>query len=69
MDMQAIFDNYRRTITEHYFDMHGRVGRPQFWYFVLANFVASILAHIVGRAAFLPLGEIYTLSLHDALPI
>ena len=62
MDIQAIFDNYRRTITEHYFDMHGRVGRPQFWYFVLANFIASILAHIAGRILFhLPLGELYNL--------
>jgi uncharacterized membrane protein YhaH (DUF805 family) len=62
MDIQAIFDNYRRTITEHYFDMNGRVGRAQFWYFVLANFIAAILARIIGRAVFLPLGEIYNLA-------
>jgi uncharacterized membrane protein YhaH (DUF805 family) len=62
MDPQALFDNYRRTITEHYFDMNGRVGRAQFWYFVLANFIASILAHIVGRIVFLPLGQIYNLA-------
>ena len=62
MDLQAIFDNYRRTITDHYFDMNGRVGRPQFWYFVLANFVAAILAHIVGRIVLLPVGQIYNLA-------
>jgi len=62
MDPQALFDNYRRTITEHYFDMHGRVGRAQFWYFVLANFIASILAHIVGAILHLPLGQIYNLA-------
>ena len=62
MDLQAIFDNYRRTITEHYFDMNGRVGRPQFWYFVLANFVAAILADIVGRIVLLPVGQLYNLA-------
>jgi len=62
MDFQAIFDNYKRTITEHYFDMNGRVGRAQFWYFVLANFIATILAQIVGGILGAPVGEIYTLA-------
>ncbi len=62
MDFQAIFDNYKRTITEHYFDMTGRVGRAQFWYFVLANFIATILAQILGGILHAPVGEIYTLA-------
>lgn len=62
MDINAIFDNYKRTITEHYFDMSGRVGRSQFWYFVLANFVAAILASIVGAILHVPLSELYTLA-------
>ncbi|MES2474125.1 MAG: DUF805 domain-containing protein [Pseudomonadota bacterium] len=62
MDFQAIFDNYKRTITEHYFDMMGRVGRAQFWYFVLANFIATILAEIVGGIINAPIGELYTLA-------
>ena len=62
MDINAIFDNYKRTITEHYFDMSGRVGRSQFWYFVLANFVAAILASIVGGILHVPLSELYTLA-------
>lgn len=62
MDFQAIFDNYKRTITEHYFDMTGRVGRAQFWYFVLANFIATILAAIVGGILGAPISEIYTLA-------
>ena len=62
MDFQAIFDNYKRTITEHYFDMNGRVGRAQFWYFVLANFIAAILASIVGAILHVPLSELYTLA-------
>ncbi len=62
MDTQAIFDNYKRTITDHYFDMNGRVGRGQFWWFVLANFLASIVAHIVGSILHLPVGELYNLA-------
>ena len=62
MDPQAIFDNYRRILSRHYFDMNGRVGRPEFWYFVLANLLASILASIVGGIVHLPLGEIYNLG-------
>jgi uncharacterized membrane protein YhaH (DUF805 family) len=62
MDFQAIFDNYKRTITEHYFDMTGRVGRAQFWYFVLANFIATLLAEIVGGILNAPIGEFYTLA-------
>jgi uncharacterized membrane protein YhaH (DUF805 family) len=62
MDPQALIGLYRRIITEHYFDMRGRVGRAEFWYFVLANFIASILAHIVGSILHLPLGQIYNLA-------
>jgi uncharacterized membrane protein YhaH (DUF805 family) len=63
MDLQAIFDNYRRTITDHYFDMHGRVGRAQFWYFVLASFAFAIVAAILQSVSFLPLLAIYNLAM------
>ena len=63
MDLQAIFDNFRRTVTEHYFDMNGRVGRPQFWYFVLANFVFAVVAAILQSVTFLPLLAIYNLAM------
>jgi uncharacterized membrane protein YhaH (DUF805 family) len=62
MDPQAIFDNYRRAVTQHYFDMTGRVGRSEFWYFVLANFVFYLIAAILGRVAFLPLAPLYALA-------
>jgi uncharacterized membrane protein YhaH (DUF805 family) len=63
MDLQAIFDNFRRTVTEHYFDMNGRVGRAQFWYFVLANFICTIIAAILQSLTFLPLLAIYNLAM------
>lgn len=62
MDVQAVIANYRDTIEHHYFDMRGRAGRSQFWWFVLANCIASILAHIVGSMLHLPLGELYNLA-------
>ena len=42
--------------------MRGRAGRGQFWWFVLANLVASLLAHFVGGLLHVPLGEIYNLA-------
>jgi uncharacterized membrane protein YhaH (DUF805 family) len=63
MDPHAIFDNFRRTVTEHYFDMNGRVGRGQFWYFVLANLVFGIVAAILQSATFLPLLALYNLAM------
>ena len=63
MDFQAIFDNFRKQITDHYFDMHGRVGRAQFWYFVAANFAFAILAAILQSVTFLPLMAIYNLAM------
>src|ERR1700729_7047 len=63
MDPQAIFDNYRRIVTRHYFDMTGRVGRSEFWYFVLANFVFAVIAAILQSVTFLPLLAIYNLAM------
>ena len=63
MDLQAIFDNYKRIITQHYFDMTGRVGRAEFWYFALANIVAAIVAAIIGAILHMPLGALYNLAI------
>ena len=49
---QAVIEIFRRNVTEHYFDMKGRVRRQEFWYFILACIVvflvAAILDSIVG---------------------
>ena len=63
MDPHAIFENWRRTVAEHYFDLHGRVGRPQFWYFVLANVVMAVVAAILQSVTFLPLVAIFNLAM------
>ena len=63
MDLQAIFDNWRNTVTNHYFDMNGRVGRSQFWYFVLANIVIAIIVAIVQSVTFLPLLFLFNIAM------
>ncbi|MGC9954859.1 MAG: DUF805 domain-containing protein [Rhizomicrobium sp.] len=47
MDPQAVIEVFRRNVTEHYFDLKGRVSRQEFWYFVLASFVVGVAAAIV----------------------
>ena len=63
MDFQVIFDNFRSAVTNHYFDLHGRVGRAQFWYFILAFLVFSIAAAILQSVVFLPLLALYNLAM------
>ena len=47
MDPNAVIEVFRRNITEHYFDLKGRVSRKEFWYFVLASAVVYLAAYIV----------------------
>lgn len=47
MDPQAVIEVFRRNLTEHYFDLNGRVSRQEFWYFVLATFVIYVAAAII----------------------
>jgi uncharacterized membrane protein YhaH (DUF805 family) len=51
MDPQAItqgsIEAFRRNVTEHYFDFEGRVGRSEFWLYVLAVVVIQIAVAIV----------------------
>jgi uncharacterized membrane protein YhaH (DUF805 family) len=61
MDFNAIWLNFHDTVRYHYLDFHGRVGRPQFWYFVLAYVVFAILASILQAAIWLPIGHIFGL--------
>ncbi|MGB8363740.1 MAG: DUF805 domain-containing protein [Rhizomicrobium sp.] len=47
MDPQAIIDNFRNIVTQHYFDFEGRARRATFWYFVLAYFIIAIVLGII----------------------
>lgn len=63
MDLNAIIENFRNTVTQHYFDMNGRVGRERFWYFVLASVVVEVAAAILQVATFLPIAALVSLAL------
>jgi uncharacterized membrane protein YhaH (DUF805 family) len=63
MDVHAIIDNFRRTVTAQYFDFNGRTARAGFWYYmlvyVLLYIVVSILESILGFGAITQYGNYY----------
>ena len=63
MDLNAIVENFRNTVTQHYFDMSGRVGRERFWYFILACVVVELVASILQSTTFLPIAALAYLAL------
>jgi uncharacterized membrane protein YhaH (DUF805 family) len=78
MDPKAVIEIFKRNVTEHYFDMKGRVSRQEFWFFVvacIAVFIAAaildaiihsgLLAAIAGLGLLLPLTGIGARRLQD----
>jgi uncharacterized membrane protein YhaH (DUF805 family) len=45
--MKDIIENYKRIISSKYATFDGRASRREFWYFVLANVIISILLTFV----------------------
>ena len=49
-----IIGNYKNVLTKKYAQFNGRAGRPEFWLYVLVNFVITMVLYIltiVGVAA------------------
>jgi uncharacterized membrane protein YhaH (DUF805 family) len=80
MDFNKLWQNFLDTVTNHFFDMNGRVGRAQYWYFVLVCFgiflVAGIvdgivhtglLVPLIGLALLLPMGGMSMRRIHDTV--
>ena len=64
MDLNAIIENFKDAVTNHYFDMKGRIGRERFWYFVLAVVVVQIAGAIVQSVVWLlPVSALVSLAL------
>jgi uncharacterized membrane protein YhaH (DUF805 family) len=65
IDFNKLWQNFVDTITNHYTDFGGRVGRAQFWYYVLVyalvGFVVAVVGGVVGMAG--PLRGLYSLAL------
>jgi uncharacterized membrane protein YhaH (DUF805 family) len=52
MDFNKLWQNFADTVLNHYFDLNGRIGRPQFWYFVLVEVGVGIALGIVSSFLF-----------------
>lgn len=64
MDVNKLWQNFLDTVTNHYLDFDGRVGRPQFWYYILVQFVIGIGVGIVASILHLyGLSSLYGLAL------
>ena len=52
MDFNKLWQNFMDTVQNHYMDFVGRVGRAQFWYFILVcvgiSIVSAIIDTIIG---------------------
>jgi len=66
MDINKLWQNFVDTITNHYNDSAGRIGRAQFWYFVLVWVLVSIAVGIVSGVLWFfgpPLMAVYSVAL------
>jgi uncharacterized membrane protein YhaH (DUF805 family) len=63
MDVNKLWQNFLDTVTNHYIDFNGRVGRSQFWYYVLVCFVLAIGVGIVGAVTTRLLSSLFALAL------
>ena len=51
VDFNKVWQNFTETISKHYVDFDGRIGRGQFWYYIAAYVVVGILVSVVGSIA------------------
>src|SRR5215467_11891512 len=77
MDFNKLWQNFVDIVTKHYVDFNGRVGRAQFWYYVLivvllsfavgivASFTTRYLSSLLSLALLLPNLGIGVRRLHD----
>lgn len=78
IDVNKLWQNFLDTVTNHYMDFSGRVGRAQFWFFVLVcvgvSVVAAVLdavvhtgllAALVGLGLLLPMGGMAARRMQD----
>jgi uncharacterized membrane protein YhaH (DUF805 family) len=78
MDFNKLWANFLDTVQNHYLDFEGRVGRSQYWYYVLVYVIIAVLVGVVagiiglhalqslyGLALFLPSLGMTARRLHD----
>jgi uncharacterized membrane protein YhaH (DUF805 family) len=63
MDFNKVWQNFLDTVTNHYVDFNGRVGRTQFWYYVLVTFCIGLVVAIVASITIPALSTLFSLAL------
>ncbi|MGD0866343.1 MAG: DUF805 domain-containing protein [Rhizomicrobium sp.] len=63
VDFNKLWQNFVDTVTNHYMDFNGRVGRAQFWWYVLVGFVLGIGVSIVAAITTHLLSTLFVLAL------
>src|SRR5262249_26210792 len=48
IDFNKLWQNFLDTVQNHYMDFAGRVGRAQFWYYILVVIAVGIVAAVLG---------------------
>ncbi|MGD0145095.1 MAG: DUF805 domain-containing protein [Rhizomicrobium sp.] len=63
VDFNKLWQNFVDTVTNHYMDFNGRVGRAQFWWYVLVGVVLGIGVSIVASIVTHLLSTLFALAL------
>jgi len=65
VDLNKLWQNFTDTITNHYSDLNGRVGRAQYWYYILVYVIVGVLISLVSSFMFFAgaLSTLYSLAL------
>ena len=64
MDFNKVWQNFMDTVQNHYVDFNGRVGRAQFWYYVLVSFALGFVVAIIASIIHVPaLSSLLSLAL------
>ncbi|MGH6887878.1 MAG: DUF805 domain-containing protein [Rhizomicrobium sp.] len=48
LDFNKLWQNFTDTISAHYVDFEGRVGRAQFWWYILVYAVVGLIVSVIG---------------------
>lgn len=63
VDFNKLWQNFVDTVTNHFADFNGRVGRAQFWYYILVVFVLAIVVGIVSAVTLGLLSTLFALAI------
>ncbi|MBN2890847.1 MAG: DUF805 domain-containing protein [Bacteroidales bacterium] len=55
-------DWYKQVVLKKYADFNGRASRPEFWYFVLANFLVGFILGFIKIGGYPIFSSIYSLA-------